>query len=437
MIYPSRKETTATANCNRPPRMSRITAIERIWVDLPLKAVPARNNVREIPHWSLLELCKVTLDSGQIGVGETMPYYTWGAVSDEAVERANGANPVEIMWDDSLGAGLQMACFDAVGKLLKTPVWALLGHKVRDRAHVGWWAIDMPVEDWISECREAISAGYTTFKTKARPWFDLEDQVARLCEAVPDHFKIDMDFNDFGLDPAVAKPLCKRLERFPQIAIWESPIMQEDVDGNCELRRHLSVPIAQHIGRPPFPTQLIQGTCDGFVMEGGVAGAVRRAGICAEFNKPFWLQWVGTNLAATLGLHLQAVMSHARWPAIHCNHMYPHQYVTEPFIVENGLTVVPNRPGIGVTIDWDVVEKYRIEPKERPYPHPGLLLRVDWPSGSKSYFTHAGQMWDDFKRGDLPAFVPRVNLVRVEDDGTEEWRDLYERAQQARVDVAN
>ena len=141
----------------------KIESIERIWVDLPLKETPWRNMVREIPHWSLFELCRVTLSNGVVGVGETMPYYTWGGVTDEAVGRANGQHPAVVMWDDSLGAGLQMALFDAVGKSLDAPVWALLGRKVRSSAHLGWWAIDMPVEDWISECEEAVDHGYTTF----------------------------------------------------------------------------------------------------------------------------------------------------------------------------------------------------------------------------------------------------------------------------------
>ena len=82
---------------------------------------------------------------------------------------------------------------------------------------------------------------------------------------------------------------------------------------------------------------------------------------------------------------------------------------------------------IGVTINWDVIEKHRIEPKARPYPHPGLLLRIDWPSGAKSYFTHAQQMWDAFKAGDLPAFVRGVNLVHI-DENTDEWNEYYGRA---------
>jgi L-alanine-DL-glutamate epimerase-like enolase superfamily enzyme len=413
-----------------------VTSIERIWVDLPLKEVPFRNMVREIPHWSLFEICKVTLDNGVVGVGETMPYYTRCAVSDESVERAIGTHPASVMWDDSLGLGLQMALFDAVAKSIDAPVWSLLGEKKRTHAHVGWWAIDMPADDWISECAEAAESGYTTFKTKARPWFDLEDQVRRLSEAVPDYFLLDLDFNDFGLDPAIARPLCKSLEQYRKIAIWESPIAQEDVEGNRALRQHLSVPTAQHIDRPAFETQLRRDICDGFVLEGGVSHALSRGRTCAEFNKPFWLQWVGTNLGATFCLHVQAALSHARWPAIHCNHMYPDQFVNEPWVVSNGMVAVPDAPGIGVTINWEIVDRYRIEPKTQPYPYPGLLLRIDWPSGSSSYFTHAQQLWDAFKAGDLPSFVRGVNLVRVEDDGTGDWKRLYEQASIAPVHVA-
>ena len=408
--------------------MTTIKSIERIWIELPLKPTPWQNMVREIPHWRLFEICKVTLDNGVVGVGETMPYYTWGEVTDEAVQRAEGKDPAIIMWDDTLGAGLQMALFDAVGKSLETPAWALMGKRVRDRCHVGWGAIDMPAEDWISECAEAIENGYTTFKTKARPWFCLENQLEKLCATLPPYFKLDLDFNDFGLDPAQIRPLCKQLEKYEMVAIWESPIRQTDTAGNRELRNHLSIPIAQHVGRPAFETQIRQDICDGFVLEGGVDTAKSYGRMAAEFNKPFWLQWVGSNLGAMYCLHLQAVLSHARWPAIHCNHMFADQFVKEPWVVQNGMAEVIDRPGIGATVDWDIIEKYRIDPIEKPYPHPGLLIRTDFPSGESYHFTHTQQMWDRWWAGELPSFIKGVHTVIVEDDGTEQWQQLRSEA---------
>ena len=58
---------------------------------------------------------KVETDAGITGWGETIQNYTWGRV--RAHERVMGQSPFATMWDDFLGAGLQMALFDAAGKL--------------------------------------------------------------------------------------------------------------------------------------------------------------------------------------------------------------------------------------------------------------------------------------------------------------------------------
>ena len=104
--------------------------IERIWVNVPYRPVPARNMVRELPHWTIFELCLVTLACGVRGVGETMQFYTWGNTTDEAVRRAQGRAATELMWDDSLGAGLQMALFDAVGRALDVHIGVAMGQVV-------------------------------------------------------------------------------------------------------------------------------------------------------------------------------------------------------------------------------------------------------------------------------------------------------------------
>ena len=51
------------------------------------------------------------------GWGETVIHYTYGRVTDESVGRVLGESPAKLMNDDSLGAGLQMALFDVVGKI--------------------------------------------------------------------------------------------------------------------------------------------------------------------------------------------------------------------------------------------------------------------------------------------------------------------------------
>lgn len=416
-----------------------VRSVETIWVDLPLRTVPARNMVREIPHWTLFEICRVTLDSGVVGVGETMVYYTWGpeTVSEAAVAKVVGRHPAETMWDDSLGAGLQIALFDAAARALDAPLHRLLGQQVRDRCHMSWWDIDLPAEDWISECQLAIQQGYTSFKTKARPWWDLVEQTRQLCETLPRHFEVDLDFNGFGVDTAHSTRLLKELEQFHHVVMFESPIPHKDVAGYRFLRQHTHVPVsmhtATHFGDPSLETCIREEMCDGFVLTGGATKIRREALVCEAFNKSFFLQIVGTRIAAAFGLHLGAVLENARWPAVNCHQLFERDCVSTPLPVSNGLAAVPEAPGLGIELDPETVDRYRCEPKGKPYPHPDLLLAIRWPSGTTSYYTHCKQYWEDWQAGRLPFFPRGVHLEHIPNDGSPDWADLCNRAATAPV----
>ena len=403
----------------------RIKTVERIWVDIPFRPVPGRNMIRELPHWTIFELCKVTLECGVVGVGETMQFYTWGTVKDATIDRVIGKVATQVMWDDSLGAGLQMALFDAMGKALEVPIHQLLGRKVRDEAFVSWWSIDMSPDDWLSECREAIAQGYTSYKFKARPWFDLDEQLRVVTGEVPDHFEIDLDFNAMCNDSAHGVRVLREIEKYAHVKIYESPIPQGDVAGNKYLRSQTGVPIAMHVGSPPLMTALQEDVCDGFVVGGGVSQVLRESHIIAQANKVFWLQLVGSGITATMALHLAAVTSHARWPAVNCHNLYEHTLLAEPLKVTNGLVPISDGPGLGVQIDWDAVERYRIEPISQPYPYPDLLIRVTWPSGAMDHYAHGQQYWYDFVNGRRPVFSPGVRMDVVADDGSASWREQY------------
>ena len=133
----------------------KVVDVERIVVDVPFTDRQQKIAAREVYNWAILELCKVTSDTGHVGWGETVLHYTFARVSDEAVERVKGASPAEAMHDDSLGSGLQMALFDLMGKILEVPVHQLFGDKVRDWVPISWWSIDASPEDWAAEAEDA------------------------------------------------------------------------------------------------------------------------------------------------------------------------------------------------------------------------------------------------------------------------------------------
>ncbi len=425
------------ATASAAPGISRLNLsvdkIETIWLELPFRPVPGRRMFAENYEWRFFQIQKVTLACGVTGFGETMPYYTWGVPTEDKFAYARGRNAADLMWDDSLGAGLQMALFDAVGKATEVPVHRLLGTKKRERAFISWWDLDMTGEDWAAECREAISQGYTAFKTKARPWRDLLDDCRVLASSLPPYFSVDMDFNSFLLDVSHAVSVMQDLSRIPCIAAVESPIPQEDVAGNRYLRGQTRLPIAMHYGSPPVMTALTEGVCDVFVIGGGATAVLRSGAVAETFNKPFWLQLVGTGVTATFALHLAAVLSHATWPSVNCHQLYVSQIIRPTIAVSNGTAEIPQEPGLGVELDNEAVEKYRIEAPARMPDPPEALMAVRWPDGTAHYFAYSKQYWGDFSSGRLPIFMKGVRFEYIRNDGSREWKELHQRATKGAV----
>lgn len=414
-----------------------IEAIETVTCRLPFRPTPKRAMDRELPHWRFTEVLQVRLSSGAVGAGETLLFYTWGATSDDDIARAAGGNAVELMWDDSLGAGLQMALFDAVGKTVGVPVHQLLGHQLHEKTPLAWWNIDMPPQDMASECRTAFESGYMAYKTKGRPWYDIWEQARQIAAAVPGEFKLDMDFNSTLLDAQRAIPICQHLDTYPQSDIYESPIPQRDVEGNVAIRDATRASIAMHYGSPAPATVVRSGCCDGFVIGGGASRVLRQGAFAAEVDMPFWLQLVGTGITAAYSLHFGAVLKQAVWPAVNCHQLYKHDLLATPIVVKDGFSAIPDGPGLGVEIDWGTVDKHRVDkPAERP--NPPRMLEVSWKDGRRMYF--ASSYGTNFvvgpcAKGAIDRYERGVDARLWPADGSDEWQQIWDRAQDGPLEV--
>jgi L-alanine-DL-glutamate epimerase-like enolase superfamily enzyme len=421
-----------------------IKEVERTWVEVPLKTRHDHHLTRENWDWTVFEILRLRTDTDLVGYGETMIYYTWGRVPQAQIERVIGHSPFEFLWDDALGAGLQMAVWDLAGKALGQPCYKLMGAKVRDWCPVSWWTNDMSPEDWMDEIREALSLGYMSAKLKARPWRDFSAYVAAMSQIVPSDFRFDADFNAFLLDVGTAVPYLRELEQIPGVAIFESPIPQGDVEGNRLLRQRIARPIAMHYGSPPIDVALRDEVCEGFVIGGGTARVREHGTLAAQMNKPFFLQLVGTGLTTAFMLHFGATLSHARWPAVTCHEIYVDDLLTERLDVRHGTMRVPEAPGLGIVPDEEAIARYAVAEGHEPEP-PRNLYRVSWPNGSSVLYPVAKHgtrtthkianvgVWDDFSRGNQPLFHHGVRLDIVPDDGSPAWAELNARANEAPI----
>ena len=427
---PLRAETTAARE-----KHFKIVRIQRTTVKLPFRDVPARNMARELPHWAFAEICEVHLQSGHIGIGETLLYYTWGATSDDDVHAAAGENAAQLMWDDSLGSGLQIALFDAVARTAEVPLHRLLGKQGHQRTPISWWNIDTSAEDMAAECQAAHRQGYTAYKTKGRPWFDVWAQAEAVSQAVPESFKLDMDFNDTLLDAERAIPILQDLQQYPQIGIYESPIFQADIEGNQAIRKATRVPLAMHYGNPAPRIALKEDVCDGFVVGGGARRVLQQGAVAAMADMPFWLQLVGTGITAAYSLHFGAVLSHATWPAVNCHQLYTESLLTKPIQVRDGFSDVPDTPGLGYELDRDAVARLRVDKPQRR-PDPPRLIETSWPDGRKMYFGNTGRVnfvLNPARRGEVPYFQRGVTTRLWPNDGSDRWRELYQQARKKPV----
>ncbi|MFY7954492.1 MAG: enolase, partial [Armatimonadaceae bacterium] len=132
-----------------------IREVERIVLDVPFTPRCEEWNALLVRNWRVVEICRVLTEDPEVwGIGETVMHYTWQPVTDGSVERVVGRNPAELLFDDSLGAGLQMAMFDLVGKALGVPAHSLMGHsRVREWVPIAWWNTKMPPEALAEEAR--------------------------------------------------------------------------------------------------------------------------------------------------------------------------------------------------------------------------------------------------------------------------------------------
>jgi galactonate dehydratase len=158
-------------------------------------------------------------------------------------------------------SGIEMACWDILGKHLGVPVYKLLGGAVRERVrmytHLGGGDMSAVYESFdatrvIELAHKVVEAGYTAVKVVCVPLGEaLTDSttvkkfgavIGMLRKAVGDRIDIMVDFHGRTW-PAVAVELIRAIEEHRPLFV-EEPVPQENVDALAEVRRAVHTPIA-------------------------------------------------------------------------------------------------------------------------------------------------------------------------------------------------
>ena len=377
-------------------------------------------------YWLIVRL---TTACGITGLGEVYaaavgPKAMHGVIEDVFARHMAGENPenIELMsrrvWSSGFTqrpdptafgafAGLEMACWDILGKARERHVWALLGGQMNARVRAYTYLYPAPGREspsfWVDGPAQAeaaaarVAEGWTAVKFDPAGPYTIRGghapamsditRSAEFCglirQAVGD--RADLLFGTHGqFTPGHAIRLARALEVHDPLW-YEEPIPPDDIAGLAEVARATSIPVAvgeRLCGKMEFMAALRAGVRI-------VQPALGRAGGI----------WEGRKIALLAEAHGAQIAPHlyagpVEWAAnvhlgVACPNLLMVEAIETPFHealvtgrpkVEGGFVDAPSAPGLGIELNDAVA-------RANPYTGNGLHLEMqeapcDWKNGN-------------------------------------------------------
>jgi 2-dehydro-3-deoxyphosphogalactonate aldolase len=367
---------------------------------------------------------KLTTDSGVEGIGEVYaatfgPHTIARMVEDVCQRHVIGADPfkIEALWRNVYGrgytlrpdvslvgvlSGIEMACWDIVGKELNKPVYELLGGRVHEKLRAYTYLYpkaddktdvyadpDLAAERAAEEVARGFTAvkfdpagPYSTFDPRQPSLDELERSetfVRKIREAVG--AKADLLFGTHGqFTAAGAIHLARRLE--PYDPLWfEEPTPPENPREMARVARQTSIPIAtgeRLATKYEFARVLEAGAASILQMALGRVGGILEAKKIAGMAETYYAQ-IAPHLycgpvegaanvqIAACSPNFLILESIQTWGGFHA------EILKTPMRWEAGYVIPPAVPGLGVELNEAVAAanpyeggELHLEPLERP-----------------------------------------------------------------------
>jgi muconate cycloisomerase len=369
-----------------------ITRIETIPVQVPIHPERAIRSGRGNHLVSPFLLVKIHTDEGIIGLGEVSCTPGWSG--EDQVTAAHfihnflaplliGENPLNvealtqrtqrrIAHNVFTKAALEMALWDILGKAAGLPVYRLLGGPVREFVPTKFSVSGVDPAKAAEIALWAVEQGFRTMKVKVgtEPGNDVA-RVKAVREAVGPTVKLGVDANG-GWSPRVAiqtiRQLCEE-----GIYFAEQPVPALDMSWLADVRSQVSVPIIadESLYTLQDAMALVRaGAADVlsiYVGKSGGIGPARKVAAVAEAAGITCT--VGSNLelgiASAAMIHLAMATPGIGAEQYPCDILGPFFYadmlLAKPLPIKAGEARPFERPGLGVELDEEKVEKYRVE----------------------------------------------------------------------------
>jgi len=275
-------------------------------------------------------------------------------------------------------SGIDIALWDIKGKKLGKPVSALLGTPKRDRVRP-YASLLMPAteREVTAAVERLVAMSFTAIKFGWGPLGKNEEHDVRLARAAKRaagdaEILIDAGFG-YGADAARAIRVARQFE---QIGIYwlEEPFEPDEFEAYAALADAVRMRVAageEEATRWGFRELMERGHVDVVQPDvtrcGGLSEALRIARNAESRGVMCVPHAWKSGVIKAASLHLNAVLETAYFQEYCVAETPINRLLTrERMPVEKGWVAVPDKPGLGVELDLDVLERYAVGPKPLP-----------------------------------------------------------------------
>jgi len=391
----------------------RISDIRTIAVEVNLEQTVFDANYTMATKPALL--VEVHTDEGLVGLGEAAHFGGPMASTAQVIEHelkpyliGENPNDIERLWERmhrraykharggiviAAISGIDIALWDLRGKMANMPVWRLLGgyrKRVPAYATGGFYAEDKGVAELVDEMKSYVEAGFRAVKMKVGRNSGIElsalrasnergvaevslstdiERVAAVREAIGPDIRLAVDANG-AWDVATAVKMGRAMEPL-DIYWYEEPVWPDDVDGSREVAEKTSIAIAGYetcsYGIVDFARYIsaraVQFVQPDVAWAGGLTESLKIAHMAQAANLPIAPHIHGSAVAVAAGLHLLgAVRNGSMAETVFPAHELMTELVREPLTPDSasGEIELSERPGLGIELDPETVERFRI-----------------------------------------------------------------------------
>lgn len=263
-------------------------------------------------------------------------------------------------------AGIEMACWDIIGKAAGMSVCELLGGPLRRDLPAMFYVYGSPdIRDMVAYAREGVGRGFGTVYVKVG--IDEErdvELVARLREGIGPGPKIRVDANE-AWSPGTAVRILGRMRSYV-IEYAEQPTLMYDLAGLAHVRRSSGVPVAANQsswGEFRLIELIRRDACDVVMtdphQEGGILAFKKAAAIAHAAGLPV-VNHAFSPTTITMHAQLSVMGSSPGFILANQGHqdLLAGDVVTTPLSYAGGRMTVPSGPGLGLELDRARLAEY-------------------------------------------------------------------------------